>query len=292
MNRRIITQPVFIFGCSNSGQSILARTLTDHPAFCGLPLMRRPDNHGQLHHLETQDLRRYRKGKGWPKELTHRFGKETARLWAISKFRGLLMVTEADYTPSLARRTKTVLRRFVKKGKRLVLTGPANLLRARLFATIFSDAKFVAVVRYACAVAEGIIRKRLHDPQRPWISGMQTTIQQAAEQWENANVLLLLLQQFLGDRLLIVHYEDLVTKPKATLSQVLAFLGESSKGFRAPRFKRKLNQRQAGRLTADEREVVERTCWPMMDHFDYARPKPHVWQPKRRKQRRYSKPRQ
>jgi hypothetical protein len=121
---------------------------------------------------------------------------------------------------------------------------------------------------------------------------MTTTIEQAAEQWENANVLLLSLQQFLGDRLLIVRYEDMVAKPRATLNRVWAFLDLSGKGVPVPRLKRGLNQKQAGRLTTYEREVVERICWPMMDHFGYARPKPQVWQPKQRKGRKHSEPRQ
>jgi hypothetical protein len=169
------------------------------------------------------------------------------------------------------------------------LTSPANLLRARLLLAIFSDAQFVALVRHPFPVAEGTREKRWRDPQRPWISGMTTTIEQAAEQWENANVILLSLQQFLGNRLIIVHYEDLVAKPKATLNKVWSFLGLDGKGVKVPRFKRSLNQKQAGRLTAYEREVVQRICWPMMDHFGYPRPKPQVWQPKRRK---HSKPRQ
>jgi len=186
------------------------------------------------------------------------------------------MVTEKNFTPSLARRTKAILGRFAKKGKRLVLTGAANLIRAKLLLAIFPDAQFIAVVREPYAVAEGTRRKRRCDPQRPWVPGMMTTIEQAAGQWENANILLLSLQQFLGKRLLIVHYEDLVAKPKATLNQVWAFLGLNGKTVRTPHFKRSLNQKQTQRLTAYERGVVERICWPMMDHFGYARPKPRI----------------
>jgi len=279
MANKKIERPVFIIGCNNSGSTVLARALTMHPALCSLPLMESPDDYGQYHHLEMQDL----KDKGLPKELTHWTGKQTARLWATNEFQGVLTATDKDYTPSLARRTKTVLGWFGQKGKRLVLTSPANLLRARLLLAIFPDAKFIGLVRYPYAVVEGAREKRWRDPQRPWISGMPTTIKQAAEQWENANVLLLSLQQFLDDRLLIVHYEDLVAKPKATLNQVLAFLGLNGKGVQVPHLKRGLNQRQAERLTAYEREVIEQICWPMMDHFGYPRPKPQVWQPKRRK---------
>ncbi len=265
-----IDRSIFIVGCNNSGNSILAKTLTGHPQLCGLPDMERPDVYGQFHHLETQNL------AGMPKKLTHFLGKQTARLWATNDFQGILRVTESDYAVVLARKTKAALGQFAEPGKRLVLTGPANLIRARLLFAIFPDAQFIAMVRNPYAVAEGTIRKRRRDPQRPWISGMTTTIKQAAEQWENANVLLLSLQQFLGDRLLIVHYEDLVAKPKTTLGKVLTFLGLSVEGVQVPSFKRRLNQKQARHLTTHERGVVEKMCWPMMDHFGYARPKPRI----------------
>jgi hypothetical protein len=266
-----VNAPIFIIGCNNSGSTVLAKILTRQPTICSLPLMENPDTYGQYHHLEMQDL------AGLPKKLTRWTGKQTARLWAINEFQGFLKVTEADYTPSLGRRTKAILSQFGQKGKRLVLTSPANLLRVKLLLSIFPDAQFITLVRNPYPVVEGTIRKRLYDPQRPWISGMATTVAQAAEQWENANVLLLSLQRFLTDQLLIiVHYEDLVTRPKVTLGQILEFLGLSDKNAKAPRLKRNLNERQSQRLTAHEREVVERICWPMMDHFGYQRPKPQT----------------
>ncbi|MFA6410639.1 MAG: sulfotransferase [Candidatus Buchananbacteria bacterium] len=258
-----VFDPIFVIGCNNSGNSILAKALTSHPDLCGLPDLESPDDYGQYHHLEMQDL------PGMPKKLTHFLGKQTARLWASNQFQGALIVTENDFTPLIARQTRTTLGQYVQEEQRLVLTSPANLLRVRLLLAIFPDARFVATVRNPFPVVEGTIRKRLRDPQRPWISGMTTTVQEAAEQWENANVLLLQLQKFLSRRLLIVHYEDLVAKPKVTLNRVWAFLGLSGKGIKIPHFKPNLNQIQAQHLTQADCKLVQQICWPMMNYFGY-----------------------
>ncbi|MFA5022423.1 MAG: sulfotransferase [Patescibacteria group bacterium] len=259
-----VTRPVFIIGCNNSGNSILAKALTSHPNLCGLPDLEKPDGYGQYHHLEMQDL------PDMPKELTHFLGKKTARLWAANQFQGVLTVTEKNFTIAMARQTETVLSKFNQNDKRLVLTSPANLMRVRLLLRIFPDAKFIALVRNPFAVVEGTIRKRRHDPQRPWISGMATTVRQAAEQWENANVLLLLAEKFLGRRLIIVHYEDLVIKTQTTLNQIWSFLNLSGRKPVLPQFKQDLNQIQTQRLTDADRKLVQRICWPMMYYFGYA----------------------
>jgi len=265
-----ILKPVFLCGNSNSGNSMTAAELIKLPGFSGLPLMEAPDQYGQYHHLDMQDI------PDLPEELKHRFGPKTARLWAIGEFLGALTVTEKNYSPLLARRTKRALGQFAQRDKRLVLSSPANLMRIRLLLQIFPDAMFITLIRNPFTVVEGIMRKRWCDPQRPWISGMTTTVEQAAEQWENANILLLSAQQFLKNRLMIVYYEDLVDETKTTFNEILDFLGVSKEEIETPRFKQGLNPEQISRLTTNECTIIERICWPMMDHHGYQRSEPHI----------------
>ena len=62
-----IKRPVFIFGCSNSGTTILWQALKNHIKLSG------PD-------MEGQDI------KELPDKMKHYLGKATFRLWAHPKF--------------------------------------------------------------------------------------------------------------------------------------------------------------------------------------------------------------
>ena len=191
-------KPIFVFGCNNSGTTILWQALKQHSALSG------PEVEGQ----DLEDL---------PPSLRHNRGKATFRLWAHPQFKLCYYVTEASYSKEDARRTHEVYARHMLRNTRLIAKSPADTLRARLLQAYFPDAYFVAIVRNGYAVAEGTVRKRKYDPDRPQYAGLFTTIEQAAEQWFRANTIIATSHQKFLRNYLIVRYEDLVSDPGAVL---------------------------------------------------------------------------
>ena len=241
--------PIFVFGCCNSGTSILWNALRQHRDLCG------PD-------IEGQDL------EGLPSSMRHYIGNATFRLWAHPKFKLCYYATEKDFVEEDAKKIKKVYSQFLNPGKRFITKSPADTLRARLIQAYFSDAYFIAVVRNGYAVAEGIVRKRKFDPERPQFKGLFTTIEEAAEQWLRANMIIVSHQKFLK-KYLIVKYEDLVQNPRKTLFSILDFCGLARKGFPVHSFDKNLNKEQISRLSGYEIETTTRIAAPMLLHFGY-----------------------
>ncbi len=259
-----IERPIFIFGCSNSGTTILWEALKQHEELSG-PV------------IEGQDL------DGMPTIMTHFLGKDTFRLWAHPQFidsttrnhgakipesQLAYYLTERDYRESDKKQLVAVYERSLIPGTRLVTKSPADTLRARLIQSYFPDAYFIAIVRNGYAVTEGIRRKRLFDPERPQYASLQTRIDEAAMQWLGANRVALSHIDFLH-RYKTIRYEDLVTNPTAILHEVLDFLEPISHQFPIPKFETHRNNEQIARLTEQELGIVTRICGEMLNHFGY-----------------------
>lgn len=244
-----IERPIFIFGCCNSGTTVLWDALKSHKDLCG------PD-------VEGQDL------EGLPDSMRHYLGKSTFRLWAHPKFKLCYYKAEEDYDGKDRQKLVRVYQQFQKPEKRFITKSPADTLRARLIQAYFPDAYFVAIVRNGYAVSEGIVRKRKSDPDRPQFEGLYTTIDEAAEQWFRANVIVLSHEKFLR-RYKIVKYEDLVDNPQKVLSSVLEFCGLEKSDLSVPPFDATLNKTQISRLSGYEIETVTRIAQPMLIHFGY-----------------------
>lgn len=244
-----LQKPIFIFGCCNSGTSILWQALRAHPDVSG------PE-------IEGQDLEEL------PDSMKHHLGKATFRLWAHPKFKLAYYKTEQDYDEEDRMRILAAYQKHTLPGKRLITKSPADTLRARLIQAYFPDAYFIAIVRNGYAVSEGIVRKRKHDPERPQFRGMFTTIDEAAEQWFRANIVITSHQKFL-ERYKIITYEDLVEHPQEALCSVLGFCGLDCKGFPMPQFSAGHNQDQISRLSYYDIETITRIAQPMLIHYGY-----------------------
>lgn len=244
-----IVRPIFVFGCCNSGTTILWQALKQHSGLSG------PD-------IEGQDL------DGMPKSMRHHLGKATFRLWAHPRFNLCYYMTEAEYDEHDAEQVRSIYGRSVQPGTRLIVKSPADTLRARLIQAYFPDAYFIAIVRNGHAVSEGIVRKRKFDSERPQFEGLHTTIKEAAEQWFRANVVVLSHLSHLQNYM-IVRYEDLVADPGQVLRSVLKFCKLPADSFSIPVFKKNENQNQINRLSEYELETVTRIAGPMLVHFDY-----------------------
>ena len=244
-----IEKPIFIFGCCNSGTTILWETLKSHKDIVG------PD-------IEGQDL------EGLPDSMRHHLGKSTFRLWAHPKFKLCYHKTEKDYNEDERQAIIRIYQKYQEPKKRFITKSPADTLRARLIQSYFPDSYFIAIVRNGYAVSEGIIRKRKLDPDRPQFEGLYTTIDEAAEQWFRANTIITLHEKFL-QRYKIIRYEDLIENPKDTLLSVLEFCDLDLTDFSIPSFDNTLNQQQISRLSGYEIETVTRIAQLMLFHYEY-----------------------
>lgn len=246
---RKIQQPVFVVGCCNSGTTILWQALKENPAFTGPP-------------TEGQDL------KDLPHCMRHFLGRRTSRMFAHSRFRDAYRLTEQDFDLNTAERIAEVYADHCETGKRFLEKSPANSVRTRFLQSIFPDASFVIIVRNGYAVSEGIRRKRWFDPDRPHLAGLPTTIDEAAQQWREANRILLNDRGCLR-RSIIVKYEEMVHHTHKVLTNVLEFCRCETRAFSAPNFERGLNAAQVGRLSAQEKNTIRRCAGQMLSLLGY-----------------------
>ena len=259
---RSIEKPIFIFGCCNSGTTILLNSLLTHESLYG------PE-------IDGQDL------EGLPDSMRHHLGNSTFRMWAHHLFSQgpegdtpgsnlAYYVTEDNYNEDDRGRIVEAVSDLVHPESRLVMKSPADTLRARLIQSYFPDAHFISVVRNGYAVAEGIRRKREYDPDRPQYQGLITSIEDAAEQWQNANRVVCSYEDLnLLERYKIIRYEDLVANPEETVADLLSFCELDSSNFTMPHFRTDLNKEQINRLSGDEIQVVTDIARPMLERFDY-----------------------
>lgn len=241
-----LKEPVFVMGCCNSGTTILGKAI---------------QSHWDVHGLEEEGPLT----PGYPKELTHHLCPHTFRTWAHPIWsRGKSVnpgdnlayyMTEEAMTENLASKLNDFYRPFVGNGKRLCDHSPQSTLRARALQKAFPDAYFVAIVRDAYAVSEGIRRKRWDDPDRPHMSGFNTPIETAARQWSETSKILLSYKKLL-DRYLLIKYENLVSNAESILTEVLSFCKLESKGHDFPSFILDLNEKQCSSLTSLEIQII------------------------------------
>ncbi len=256
-----VEKPIFIFGCCNSGTTILLHSLLKHKSLNGPK-------------IDGQDL------DGLPDSMTHYLGNSTFRMWAHHLFSQgeeevpgsnlIYYVTEKDYNEEDKNKLIKIYSSFLKPGIRLAIKSPADTLRERLIQSYFQDAYFIGVVRNGYAVSEGIVRKREFDPDRPNHMGLKTTISDAAEQWNNANRVLNSYNELgLLKNLIILKYEDLVSNSKKVLNSVLDFCELDKEGFEIPEFQKDLNDKQIARLSTEDIGAVTNIAKPMLTKFGY-----------------------
>jgi hypothetical protein len=244
-----LERPIFIVGCCNSGTTILWQALRRHAALDG------PTTEGQ-------EL------VGLPRSMTHFLGKQTSRMFAHPKFGMAYRLTGADYDSDTAARLVATYSRCCRRGQRLIEKSPANTLRIRFLQRVFPDASFVGIVRNGIAVAEGIVRKRRWDPDRPHLAGLPTTLTEAAEQWAHANMVL--LQDLAGlPNAMVIRYEELVSEPISTLRRVLMHCGLDLSAFPIPKFETELDEAQSNRLGVENRARVRRACGGVLERLGY-----------------------
>jgi hypothetical protein len=242
---------VFLVGCYNSGTTLLAELLAQHPSISALPT--------EGHFITDEFVKDYDIG--------------LPRMWVERE--DLFRLTEDDQGPDPVRVKKEWGMRLDLRKPVLLEKSPPNTAKVRWLQAHFENAHFIGIVRNAYAVAEGITRKA--DPQHLVDSW---PIQMSAYQWKRSNEILEQDSKHLK-RFLWVKYEDLANDTVSTLNRITNFVGISNfESFESGRSwsiherdeqVRNMNAESIERLTREQIDLVNQVAGDMIESFGYTR---------------------
>lgn len=240
---------LFLVGCYNSGTTLLAELLSQHPSISGLAT--------EGHFITDQFVKDYEMG--------------LPRMWAGRE--ELFRLIESDVGPDPVRIKKEWGARLDCSKPVLLEKSPPNTPRMRWLQAHFENAHFVSIVRNGYAVAEGIRRKA--DPRHLRDSW---PIEQCAWQWRRSVEIVEEDAPFLK-KLIWVSYEDLVASPLVELNRIAEFVGVSSFKNFDPNSKlsiherqesvRDLNQLSINKLSLEDILKVNEVAGPLLDRLGY-----------------------
>ncbi|MDT8283431.1 MAG: sulfotransferase, partial [Gammaproteobacteria bacterium] len=186
---------VFLVGCYNSGTTLLAELLGQHPSISALPT--------EGHFITDQFVKDYDIG--------------LPRMWVERE--DLFRLNEDDEGPDALRVKKEWAMRLDLKKPVLLEKSPPNSARMRWLQKHFENAHFIGIMRNGYAVAEGITRKA--DPKHLINSW---PIEMSAYQWKRSNEVMqqdaVHLKKFIW-----LRYEDLADDTVGTLNKITDFIG-------------------------------------------------------------------
>jgi hypothetical protein len=191
---------IFGVGCYNSGTSLLARILAEHPLIGGLP------DEG----IFFTDSLPYPEQFGW------------ARMW-IRCFEKVKL-DPYDLPPKKIQRIKRQWSLYYPQGcQNLLEKSVSNATRLLFLRAHFQPAYFIGIIRNGYAVAEGIQRR-----VKPWRLKNnefkdQYPIELCAEQWKACEKIVSENSRKL-DRFKLISYEDLTASPDRILREITDFL--------------------------------------------------------------------
>lgn len=242
---------LFLVGCYNSGTTLLAELLSQHPQISALPT--------EGHFITDQFIKDYDIG--------------LPRMWVERE--DLFRLTEADTGPDVIRIKKEWGMRLDLRKPVLLEKSPPNTAKVRWLQAHFENAHFVAIVRNGYAVAEGITRKA--DPKHLVNSW---PVEMSAWQWKRSNEILQHDAQHLK-HLLWVKYEDLAADTESTLKKITDFVGINAfASFAADKSwsihereeqVRDMNQESIARLSRTEIARINQVAGDMIESFGYTR---------------------
>jgi hypothetical protein len=240
---------VFLVGCYNSGTTLLAELLGQHPSISALPT--------EGHFITDQFVKDYNIG--------------LPRMWVDRE--DIFRLTEADEGPDPIRIKKEWCMRLDLGKPVLVEKSPSNTPKMRWLQKHFENAHFIGIVRNGYAVAEGISRKaEPHHLAEGW------PIEKSAWQWRRSNEV---MQQDSAnlERFMLVSYENLTSDTAATLEQITGFIGipgfkdfESGRSWKIHEREeriRNMNSESIRRLSREQIDKINQVAGEMLDAFGY-----------------------
>ncbi|MBV9486604.1 MAG: sulfotransferase [Frankiaceae bacterium] len=183
-------RPIFIVGANGSGTTLLRLILDSHEHIAIPPetgVMRLAAMHEWVPYWNLGDR--------WAQSLDLSETEVTARL---AEFYGGLLASYADSQGKQRWGDKT----------------PFNVWHLDLAARMFPDLQVVGIVRHPGAVASSL-RRRFRRP-----------VKRGAKHWKRSTTQLLRECASLGDRAVVLRYEDLVSSPEPVMRALLDWLGE------------------------------------------------------------------
>ena len=253
---------IFIVGCYNSGTTLLAKILCEHPSIGGLP------DEG----IAFTDVLPYPEQFGW------------TRMWyrCIDKVR----LHPNQLSEKMVLRIKKQWSFWYPKGKEALLEkSVVNTVRMPFLQAHFQPAYFIAIVRNGYAVAEGIRRRgkpgRWKNPEYK----DRYPIELCAMQWQASDDIIR-QDQHLLTRFKQIYYEDLVERPSVVLADLFQFVGLEPQSVTIMNKRWKIQERNEGIRNMNEQsfralskhdiEVIEHIAKKGLERHGYHRPERHA----------------
>ena len=242
---------IFLVGCYNSGTTLLAELLGQHPSISALPT--------EGHFITDQFVKDYEIG--------------LPRMWVERE--DLFRLTEEDEGPDPIRLKKEWGMRLDLRKPVLLEKSPPNSAKTRWLQKHFENAYFVGIIRNGYAVAEGITRKA-----NPTHLKDSWPIEMSAYQWKHSNEVLQQdaehLQHFMW-----VTYEDLAADTMGTLNKITEFVGITGfEGFESDRTwsiherdekVRNMNDESIKRLDRQQIDLINQIAGDAIEAFGYTK---------------------
>lgn len=194
---------IFIVGCYNSGTTLLANILREHPEIGGLP----------TEGVYLSDVLPYPEQFGWP------------RNWSQCAERMRLDPCRDAHLAGRIRRQWSIWAPSDKPN--LVEKSIANAARLPFLEANFRPAWFIHIVRNGYAVASGIRQKANVSRWNGAFQGTGYPIGLCARQWRVSDETVARDSRALS-RFLQIYYEDLVARPAEVLERITDFIGLSA----------------------------------------------------------------
>lgn len=242
---------VFLVGCYNSGTTLLAELLGQHPSISALPT--------EGHFITDQFVKDYDIG--------------LPRMWVERE--DIFCLSENDQGPDPVRVKKEWGMRLDLAKPVLLEKSPPNTAKTRWLQAHFENAHFIGMLRNGYAVAEGITRKA--DPRHlreGW------PIEMSAYQWKRSNEILQRDSQHLK-HFMWVKYEDLVADTVGTLNRITDFIElpgferfESDQSWTIHERNEKvrdMNSESISRLSRVQIDHINQVAGELIESFGYSR---------------------
>ena len=242
---------VFLVGCYNSGTTLLAELLGQHPSISALST--------EGHFITDQFIKDYDIG--------------LPRMWVERE--DLFRLNEDDEGPDALRVKKEWAMRLDLKKPVLLEKSPPNSAKMRWLQKHFENAHFIGIMRNGYAVAEGITRKA--DPKHLINSW---PIEMSAYQWKRSNEVMQQDAEHLK-KFMWITYEDLASDTVTTLNNITDFIGiDDFETFDSDRQwsiherdeqVRNMNDESISRLSPEQIKIINEVAGDMLDSFGYTR---------------------